>query len=184
MAITSILKKVPCFRKQQYKRSKTLAANMPGDVLKIAFGGVALLVSARMAIARTMQVEKKPVENRWVWICCAFPIGLITGILGIGGGVVVIPVMVFILRFSMHMAVATSLAMMLFSSTGAIIGYIIYGTNVSGLPDYSVGYVYLPAWLLLTVTSIGMTQVGALVAHKLPGKQLRYILLLYSLLWG
>jgi len=71
--------------------------------------------------------------------------------------------------------VATSLAAIIFTSLGGITGYIINGLNITNLPAYSIGYVYLPAWFLLAVTSITMAQVGAITTHKLPAKQLRYI---------
>jgi uncharacterized membrane protein YfcA len=65
--------------------------------------------------------------------------------------------------------------MIVFTALGGIIGYIVNGWNVPGLPPYSVGYVNLVSWLLLAVTSIGMAQVGAATAHKLPAGYLRYI---------
>jgi len=153
----------------------TLAAHLPGAALKVAFGGVYLAVAIRMLTAGPVDVEREPRDNLWLWIACAIPIGIITGILGIGGGVVAVPVMVLALRFKMHNAVATSLAMMIFTSTGGVIGYIINGIGVPDLPAYSLGYVNMLSWLLLAVSSVGMAQVGAMTAHKLPAKQLQYI---------
>jgi uncharacterized membrane protein YfcA len=46
-------------------------------------------------------------EHHWLWIALAFPIGLLTGILGIGGGVFVVPILVMVLGFGMRNAVAT-----------------------------------------------------------------------------
>ena len=66
----------------------------------------------------------------------------------------------------------------------AVIGYIINGIGVPNLPAYSVGYVNLLSWLLLAVSSIGMAQVGAITAHKLPAKQLRYIFVAVNFLMG
>ena len=65
--------------------------------------------------------------------------------------------------------------MIIFNSIGGAIGYIINGLGVPDLPDYSIGYVNLLAWLLLAVTSIGMAQIGAMTAHKLPARKLRWI---------
>ncbi len=162
----------------------TLATHLPGTVLKIAFGAVAIAAAIRMLITTSVEVEREPRDNPWLWVAWAIPIGVVTGILGIGGGIMVVPVMVMALRFNMHNAVATSLAMMIFTSTGAVIGYIINGIGVPNLPAYSVGYVNLLSWLLLAVTSIGMAQVGAITAHKLPAKQLRYIFVAVIFLMG
>ncbi len=162
----------------------TLATHLPGTVLKIAFGAVAIAAAIRMFITTSVEVEREPRDNPWLWVAWAIPIGVVTGILGIGGGIMVVPVMVMALRFNMHNAVATSLAMMIFTSTGAVIGYIINGIGVPNLPAHSVGYVNLLSWLLLAVTSIGMAQVGAITAHKLPAKQLRYIFVAVIFLMG
>jgi hypothetical protein len=153
----------------------TLAAHLPGAGLKIAFGTAALAAGIRMLISKSPQIEEEPRDNPWLWAAWAIPVGLVTGILGIGGGILMVPVMVLALRFKMHNAIATSLATMLFTSTGGVIGYIINGLGAPNLPPHSIGYVNLPAWFLLAVTSVGMTQVGAITAHKLPAKQLGYI---------
>jgi uncharacterized membrane protein YfcA len=155
----------------------TLATHLPGTGLKIAFGAIILLSAIRMLTARLPQVEEEPRDNPWLWAAWAIPIGFIIGVLGIGGGTVMIPVTVLALRFKMHNAIATSLAIMLFTSTGGIIGYIINGLGVPQLQDiaYTIGYVNLASWFLLAVTSVGMAQVGAITAHKLPAKQLKYI---------
>jgi len=153
----------------------TLATHLPGVALKIAFGAVIFASAIRMLTARPSPVELEPKDNPWLWVAWAIPIGMVTGIIGIGGGVLMVPVMVLALKFKMHNAVATSLAMMIFTSIGGVIGYIINGLSVPNLPAYSIGYVNLPSWFLLAVTSVGMAQVGAITAHKLPAKQLGYI---------
>ena len=155
----------------------TLATYLPGQWLKIAFGVVILAGGIRMLTARPPKIEHEPKDNPWLWIAWAVPVGIITGIIGIGGGVLMVPVMVLALKFKMHNAVATSLAMMIFTSIGGVIGYIINGLSVPELKDlaYTIGYVNLTSWFLLAATSVGMAQLGAIMAHKLPAKQLRYI---------
>ena len=153
----------------------TLAAHLPGAGLKIAFGAVIMLSAIRMLTAPPPRIEEEPKDKPWLLIAWAIPIGFICGILGIGGGIVMIPVLVLALRFSMHNAVGTSLALMLFTAAGGVIGYLVNGIGVSGLPDYSIGYIDLQSWGLLAVTSVGMVQLGAITAHKLPARQLRYI---------
>jgi uncharacterized protein len=154
----------------------TLAARIPGNIVKTAFGALALIIALRMVTVKITQTEKPIRDNPWLWIALALPVGLITGILGIGGGVLVVPVLVLILRFRMHSAAGTSLAMMLFTSVGGITGYVISGIGATGLPDNTIGYIYWPAWIILSASSIFMVQLGAIMAHRLPGKWLQYIL--------
>ena len=142
------------------------------------------LTGVRMLASRAVQAERKPVANPWVWFAWAIPLGLLSGMLGLGGGVVAVPVMVIALRFSMHTAVATSLGMIIFNSFGGIVGYIINGQGIPGLPPYSIGYVNLLSAFVLIVSSFIMVQVGAVVAHKLPGKRLRLIFIVLMLYIG
>lgn len=154
----------------------TLAAHLPGDILKITFGVVAVAMAVRMLTARLPETkEAEPKTNPWLWVAWAIPIGLFTGILGIGGGILMIPILALALKLRMHSAVATSLAIMMFNAASGSIGYIINGLNAPDLPAYSLGYIHLPSWLLLAATGVGMAQIGAVTAHRLPAKQLRYM---------
>jgi len=153
----------------------TLATHLPGAMLKIVFGVVVLAGGIWMLISRPLKSEQESKDNPWLWIVWAIPLGIVTGMTGLGGGIVAVPVMVLALKFKIHNAIATSLAMIIFTSTGGVVGYIINGLGIPNLPAYSIGYVNLPAWFLLAITSIGMAQVGAMIAHRLPAKQLRWI---------
>lgn len=162
----------------------TLATHLPGSALKIAFGAVILLSAVRMLTAGTPAVAQETEDNPWVLAAWAIPVGMVTGLLGVGGGVLMIPLMVLLLKFKIHNAVATSLAVMIFTSVGGVVGYISNGLSIPNLPAYSIGYVNLLSWFLLTLGSVGMAQVGAITAHKLPAKQLRYIFIVLILYMG
>ena len=162
----------------------TLAAHLPGTVLKLAFGAVILASAIRMLTAPPHSVQAEPRENPWLLAAWAVPIGFISGILGIGGGILMIPVLVLALRFRMHNAVGTSLAIMLFTAAGGAVGYLTNGIGIAGLPDYSIGYINLQSWGLLALVSVGTAQLGAIVAHKLPARQLRYIFIAVMLYMG
>lgn len=151
------------------------AVHIPGSVLKVAFGVVILASAVRMLTARPPQVFEEPEDNPWLWVAWGVPVGIVTGIIGIGGGVLMIPVMVLALKFKMHQAVGTSVAVMILSSLGGTLGYIVNGLGAIGIPSPHLGYVYIWAWLALVGTSVPIAQVGARVAHRLPAKQLRWI---------
>jgi uncharacterized membrane protein YfcA len=160
------------------------AAHLPGQYLKVGFGIAILAGAARMLTAKPPRIEDKPVDDIITYMLWGLPLGIVSGIIGIGGGVLIIPVMVIALRFNMHQAVGTSTALMIFASIGGIVSYIINGIGVSGLPAYSIGYVNLLQWVLLAVTSIFMAQIGARAAHMLPAKHLRYIFIAVMVYMG
>ncbi|MFC2067060.1 sulfite exporter TauE/SafE family protein [Chloroflexota bacterium] len=162
-----------------------LAAHIAGAVLKIAFGAIILLAVIGMLVARRPLVEQEPdKDNPWLWVAWAVPVGTVSGILGIGGGVLMVPVMVLALKFKMHNAVATSLAVIIFTSAGGVIGYAINGIGVPHLPAYSIGYINLISWFLLMIGSVTMMPVGAITAHKVPARRLRYIFILLMFYMG
>ncbi|MBA7507131.1 hypothetical protein ES706_05847 [subsurface metagenome] len=154
-----------------------LAVRLPGESLRVGFGALVLAVALWMALNTALNLTRergKTKENLPVLCLCGFPIGMITGLTGIGGGIVAVPMLVLAFGFPMHLAVGTSMAMIIFTSLGGVIGYMVNGVGISALP-YSVGYVNLPIWLCLAATSVPMAQLGAKVAHALPAKQLSYV---------
>lgn len=148
---------------------------LSGQVLKIAFGAVILAAGIRMITARPPTLTEEPSDNPWLWVAWGFPLGIVSGMIGIGGGILMVPVMVMALRFQMHHAVGTSTAMMMFTSLAGAIGYVVNGLGVAGIPSPHIGYVHIWSWLALAGTSVAMAQVGARTAHMLPAKQLRWI---------
>ena len=89
--------------------------------------------------------------------------GFFSGLLGIGGGVVMVPIMHFLMDFPMHLAVATSMFIMIFTSLA--------GAST----HFTLGNVHLEYMILLCVGIIFGTQVGAYVSKRTSGKNLRRI---------
>ncbi|MBW2056356.1 MAG: sulfite exporter TauE/SafE family protein [Deltaproteobacteria bacterium] len=162
----------------------TIATHIPGNILVVVFGAVILLGGVRMLTARPPKVEEEPKDSVLLWVLWGLPLGIVTGFIGIGGGVLMVPVMTLFLKFRIHRAVGTSTAMMILTSIGGLIGYIVNGWNVAGIPSPNLGYVHIWSWLALAVTSVGMAQVGAKAAHLLPARQLKLIFIIVMLYMG
>lgn len=155
----------------------TLATHLPGETLRVGFGALVLAVALWMGLDTTLNLTKERGEQKeslFPLALCGFPIGMITGLTGIGGGILAVPLLALAFGFPMHLAVGTSTAMIIFTSLGGVIGYIVNGVGISALP-YSVGYVNLPIWLCLAAASVPMAQLGAKASHALPAKRLRYV---------
>jgi len=165
----------------------TLAARLPGEILEIGFGGLVLAVALWMGLGLVPKLRRGDEELREKYglvAACSFPIGMVTGLTGTGGGALIVPILVIALNFPMHIAIGTSVASIVFASIGGIVGYIVNGLGVSGLLPYSIGYVNLPIWLCLAATSIPMAQLGARAAHALPAKQLKYVFIAFMVYIG
>ena len=161
-----------------------IASHLPGKVLTVAFGIAVVLGAMRMLTAKPPKITDEPSDNITAFILWGIPLGIVSGIVGIGGGVLMIPIMVYFLKFKMHQAVGTSTALMIFTAVGGSLSYLINGLGIQGLPPYSTGYLNWLQWILLAGCSIPLAIVGAKTAHLLPAKQLKYIFIAVMLYMG
>jgi len=115
-------------------------------------------------------------------------IGAFSCLVAIGGGILSVPFMSWC-NVRMQNAIGTSSAIGFPVALGGALGYVWNGWHVAGLPDHSLGFVYLPAVVGLVSAAVLTAPVGAGLAHRLPVKKLKRIfagvLLLLSLrmLW-
>ncbi len=153
----------------------TIAAHAPADLLKTIFGVVVLAGGIRMLLVGKLRPGTKPKSGTLHYVLWGFPVGIVSGLSGIGGGVLMVPILVVAMGFSMLQAVGTSSVAIALNSVGGISSYAINGMGVAGRPEYSIGYIDLPQFILLAGTSVPAAQLGVRFAHFIPGKQLRYI---------
>jgi uncharacterized protein len=109
-------------------------------------------------------------------------IGFLSGLVGAGGGFVSVPFMTWC-NVAIHNAVATSAALGFPIALANAAGYIVAGQNVQDLPAGAVGYIYLPALVVIACVSVLMAPLGVKAAHALPVKSLKRVFagLLYML---
>lgn len=104
-------------------------------------------------------------------------IGLITGglsgLLGIGGGIIVIPSLVLLLNFSQKLAQGTSLAMLL-PPIGLLAAY----------NYYKAGYVDIKAALILIVTFVIGSYVSSYWAVNLPENLIKKIFAVFLIIYA
>ncbi len=152
-----------------------IATSIPGDLLKSIFGFAVIIVALIMLLIKYPEINEKPKYNIIYFLLGGLFVGLMSGLLGVGGGFIIVPFMVILLRYDIIKAIGTSSAVIVFTSIGGIMAYIFSGLGVNGLPPYSLGYVNLLQFALLVVVSVPMAQFGVRVAHNLPRKKLNYV---------
>ncbi|EGO65550.1 hypothetical protein ALO_03031 [Acetonema longum DSM 6540] len=111
-------------------------------------------------------------ENNWKALGAGLLIGVLSGLLGIGGGVFMVPIMVSYFGVTQHIAQATSLAVVI---PTAIVSSIVY--SLHGSIDYSVA-------LQLILGSIVGASLGARLMKKLPAVQLKRLFAFMLILVG
>jgi len=131
-----------------------------------------------MLIEKNTQIKKEPIDNALCYVLWGLVVGIVSGVFGVGGGVIMVPLMVIVMNFDIHKAIGTSMAVIIFTSIGGMLSYMIHGLNIVGLPQYSVGYINILQLIVLGCVSIPMAQVGAITVHKLPAREIKYIFII------
>lgn len=116
-------------------------------------------------------------------------VGIISSLVGAGGGVVSIPLMI-LCNVPVRHAVGTSAALGLPIALAGAVGYIYNGLGQAHLPAMSLGYVYIPALIGLVIGTFITVPIGARAAHSMPVNRLKKIfavilfLLATKMLWS
>lgn len=95
-------------------------------------------------------------------ILLGFGIGILTSVMGVGGGFIMVPAMIYLLRIPTSVVIGTSLFQIIFVTA--------FTTVVQATTNFSVDIVL--AWLLMIAGVIG-AQYGVRVGQKMRGEQLR-----------
>jgi len=101
-------------------------------------------------------------------------IGGVSALVAIGGGSLSVPFMTWC-NVKVHNAIGTSAAIGLPIAVAGTIGYLVNGWGSGGMPDYSLGFIYLPALVLVSAVSVFTAPLGAKLAHRLPVATLKKV---------
>jgi uncharacterized membrane protein YfcA len=130
-------------------------------------------------VAIQMLTNKKPNASRQIpghagMFAVGNVIGVVSSLVGIGGGTLSVPFMIWC-NMTVHHAIGTSAAIGFPIAIAGTTGYIFNGLSIEHLPDYAIGYVYLPALLGTVVTSVLTAPLGVRLAHSLPVDRLKRV---------
>lgn len=116
-------------------------------------------------LAPIIQLEKSGIRiSVWILVVIGLFTGALAGVMGVGGGFIVVPALVYLVGMPSFLAVGTSLFQIVFSSA--------YGTVRHTLS----GNVYIFAAVLMMIASSVGVQCGALVTRYVRGLSVRYVL--------
>lgn len=136
-----------------------VSSRMPPDVLLLVFAGLMLVVATVMFRRRCGQGEERPGERRGpvVLAATAAGVGLLTGLLGVGGGFAVVPALVLALGYPMPVAVGTSLLVITVNSATAFLERLRTGVQLD-----------VPVVAVFTVVAVVASLAGARLGSCVP----------------
>ena len=151
-------------------------ADMLGGIfLTILFTLVTTAIALSMAFDFPRRPSRRRINPKKPSICMvAGGIGALSSMVGIGGGALSVPLLMFLGK-PMRMAVGTSSGFGFFLALPAAVGFILAGWNTSDLPPYSLGYVNGLGLACLVTGSMITVPLGARYTHKFNRTTLRRI---------
>jgi len=148
----------------------TISKYMSNQSLMIAFGIIAVTAALMMFIPPKdddNNIDPDDIHfNKLLATIIGFIIGSIAGMVGAGGGFILIPIMIYILKIPMRVTIGTSLGIVFI---GAIMGAI--GKIATGQVDWLLA-------LALIISSVPSAQLGSIVSKRTPALLLRYSLII------
>ncbi len=165
-----------------------VALAVPGELLKLAFGVFLITVATRLAFGRQAEVPDLAAEVTRVRVGRALAggaaVGFFSALLGVGGGLVAIPVLIYWLNLPIRKVSATSLAIITFTAATGVVAYAFSG--VMGEPGElgAFGYFHFPAALGLAVGALAAVPLGTRAQLRMPTRALRRLFALVFFLLG
>ncbi len=147
------------------------ASRVPTDAMAMAFTVIVYWAALQMLL----DIKPKPTRQlpgSGGLLGVGGLIGGVSSLVAAGGGFLSVPFMV-LCNVPMRQAVGTSAALGFPIAAAGVVGYIAGGWGVADLPGPHLGFVYLPAFVGVVVSTVFMAPVGARMAHRLPVKQLK-----------
>jgi len=150
-----------------------LASVLEVRLLTIVFTILIYYLSAQMLFGRKPQPGKMPQSVAGTSLAAA-SIGVISSLTATGGAALVVA---YLVRRGtrIHETIGTAAAIGWPLAAAGTTGYVLTGFGQRELPEYSVGYVYLPALAGIVVASMLLAPLGARLAHRTPGALLKKI---------
>lgn len=140
--------------------------------LTMTFGLFLLFISWKMLSGMGLSGPNH-FPSPWINGLVNFIIGLLSGLLGIGGGTLIIPYLTYCGVDPRRITAVTALCSLTIAWIGTLI-FIIMGSYESHQTPMTLGYIYWPATLWVSIPSMLFTPIGARLTYALPVKQFRY----------
>lgn len=149
-----------------------LAKYIHSNVLQIAFGIFVLVMACTLFYERKSAKEAENLPGMTGMSLAGGFVGVQSGMLGVAGSSFSVP---FLTNrgVNIHTAVVVSVAIAMTVSICGTITFILAGLHAAGLPHWSTGFVYWPAWLGLAIGGVFIAPLGARISHLVPARKLK-----------
>jgi uncharacterized membrane protein YfcA len=156
-----------------------LARALPLAFLKVFFTLFMVYVTYQIAFG-LKTTQSRPLPGKLGLFSMGALIGGASGLAGVGGAMLSVPFLAWC-AVPFQVAIGTSAAIGFVVAAAGTLGYIVAGLSDPAVPGGAIGYVYLPAWIGISVTSVIAAPFGARLTHRLPVATLKKVFAVFIL---
>jgi uncharacterized protein len=153
-----------------------LAILLPPEALKTGFGALLIFSGVRL-LSRSRRADEgagggEPRLAIFQTTLTGVLVGLFAALLGVGGGIVAIPMLIHVIGLDIRQVAATSMGIIGVTSAAGALGYAVNGLGQPGLPPWSIGYVHLSAGVAMFLAALVSVRWGARLNQRLEPQSL------------
>jgi len=156
-----------------------LAPSIPPQLLKIGFGMFLLISGVRLARRPKLSAEEaaaRPLRLGWgVTVPVGIAVGILSALLGVGGGIVAIPLLIHLIGLDVKKVAATSIGIITITATAGTLAYMATGAGRAGLPTGSIGFVHVLAGVTMFLGALLSVTWGARLNQRLQPRVLTLV---------
>jgi uncharacterized membrane protein YfcA len=160
------------------------AIGVPAPLLKVMFGGFLVASALQLALGRSSDIGGPLRTNFVATTFTGLAVGILSGMMGVGGGILALPLLMHVLHVDLRRAAATSLAIVGAAALASVTTYAIAGMNAVVTPAGSIGYVHVYAALPILIGAVLSVHWGTRANQRLNAVVLRRIFAVFFLLMG
>lgn len=164
-----------------------VGAWLPTSALKTIFGVLVLVTGVRILSGRRGSQDGDLAPRtmpRWISVVAGGLVGFLAALLGVGGGVVAIPILLRWAKMDIRSVAPASIGIILFAAPAGVLGYVLAGSALVGMPSGSLGFAYLPAAVAMAPGAIAFAPLGARWNQRMHSEVLRALFAAFLVLVG
>lgn len=155
-----------------------LATNAPAGLLKAIFAVLLVytavtLLLGQPALNSGVPPAPRPLRlNLPATLSTGVAVGTFSGVMGVGGGIVAIPLLMRVIGVELRRVAATSIGIILITSVAGTLSYMIGGPNTPLRRTWSIGYVDLTVGAVMATGALLSVRWGTVINQRLDPRAL------------